>query len=465
MKKTWQFTRILSVIIACAICIGMVTVSAAAATTGDNIFANGSFDGGSTAGWTMGASTEVPPTPHVTDYSGYNGGAELGNFSFCNESSANGAFAVTSEAAHTGTYSYKATRAAADGVNYITYYGFGALTEGEEYTLSYYIKGTGNVSFRSYLLGPVENWCVNETVPSADWQKITYTFTAANDTANQGGTQIGFQLISGEGTVYFDDVTLTQEYLEPLTKTTELLANNDFANGTANWNFSGNSAIIDQDGTNVIKMTVPANGSEYIQQTVAVEPGKTYDFAADLMTQEQDGNDAQAQVYAIDSAWNMICPSEYKTYGWKHLTATYTAPAGVTSITILLQHNVVAGVSYWKNISFSLTETVTEAKYENVFVNGDFETVFASDSALGYNITSATAEFTTANVHSGTYAVKYTSGYFTNYATAVEAGTYTLSMWVNTVSGDTAEMSGFVSGCGIPWQDFAMTAVRGVTDG
>ena len=29
-------------------------------------------------------------------------------------------------------------------------------------------------------------------------------------------------------------------------------------------------------------MTVAAKGSEYIQQTVAVVPGKTYDFSVDL---------------------------------------------------------------------------------------------------------------------------------------------------------------------------------------
>ncbi|MCQ2449581.1 MAG: carbohydrate binding domain-containing protein [Clostridia bacterium] len=429
-------------------------------TTGEDVFANGNFDESSTVGWTMGASTEVPPTPEVKDFF-INGGFETtfaANSSFgYNINDAVAEF--TTENVHSGTYAAKYTS------GYFTNYA--TAVEPGTYTLSMWVNTVSGatVEISGFVTGcgiPWQDFAMTPVRGVTDgWVKISgeVTFTEA------GNPQFGFKSYDGTGVVYIDDIQLTQEELKPLTKTTELLANNDFASGTANWNFSGNSAIINEAGTNVLKMTVAAGGSEYIQQTVAVEPGKTYDFAADLMTQEQDGNDAQAQVWAIDSTWNMICPSEYKTYGWKHLTATYTAPAGVTSITILLQHNVVAGVSYWKNISFSLTETITEAKYENVFVNGDFETVIDGTIPFGTNVNSAVAELTTANVHSGSYAMKYTSGYFTNYATAVEAGTYTLSMWVNTVSGDTAEMSGFVSGCGIPWQDFAMTAVRGVTDG
>ncbi len=432
-------------------------------TSGENLFSNGDFNTNSN-GWSIGMSTEIPPEPTVVDCGFTNGDFETviqdvgGNDVFFGYN-LGGAAEISTANVHSGTYSAKYNSGFF--TNYETSVEPGTyklsmwvnIVSGDTVEMSGYVTGCG-IAWQDYAMTAVRGVTDGWVQTSGE-----ITFTEA------GKPQFGFKSYDGSGEVYIDDITLTKEYFEPLTTTTELLKNNNFADGNANWSFSGNSEIIDDNGTNEIKMTVPANGSEYIQQTVAVVPGKTYDFSADLMTQEQDGNDAQAQVYVIDSAWNMVCPSEYKTYGWKHLTAKYTAPAGVTSVTVLLQHNVVAGVSFWKNISFSITETVTEEQRENVFVNGDFETTFASDSSYAYNINDAVAEFTTETVHSGTYAAKYTSGYFTNYGTSVEPGTYTLSMWVNTVSGSTVEMSGYVTGCGIDWKDFAMTAVRGVTDG
>lgn len=423
---------------------------------GEDVFSNGSFDNGSGAGWSMGASQEIPP--EMDEYDAFvNGTFEENTNAWALNNDVR-----TADEAHNGSYSLKLVGES---------WNYGAnLTPGLEYTYTAYIKVTDaeeGFSVYPYIWDFGDIWLNADSMrvsENCDWTEVSYTFTAPSPDPSSG-IRLGF-VQSGTGNAYIDDITLIHRELKPLTTTTELFANKNFANGKSGWDFSANSEIINDNGINTVKMTVAEKGSEYIQQTVSVVPGKTYDFAADLMTQEQDGNDAQAQVYVIDKNWNMVCPSVYKTYGWMHLSATYTAPEDVTSVTVLLQHNEVAGVSFWKNVSFSLTEIQTEETRQDVFTNGGFETVINGTDAFAYNITSAVAQLTTENVHSGSYAMKYESGYFTNYGTNVEPGTYTLSMWVNTVSGETAEVSGFVSGCGIPWLDFAMTpAANGVTNG
>ena len=399
-----------------------------------NRFNNGDFNNGSNA-WSIGMSTEIPPEPTVVDCGFTNGDFEN---TFASDSSfaynINDAVAeFTTTNVHSGTYAVKYTS------GYFTNYGTSVepgtyklsmwvnIVSGDTAEISGFVSGCG-IPWQDFAMTAVRG-------VTNGWVKTSgeITFTEA------GTPQFGFKSYDGSGEVYIDDITLTKEYIEPLKTKTEILGNNNFTEddpnggtGLLGWARSSNIEIVNDNGTNAVKMTCDG-GSTYIQQRINVVPGKTYELSYDLKTQEQDGNDAQCQVFIQDPDFHYVTSSEYKTYGWKHISVEYTVPDGVTAIDVGFQHNVVAGVSFWKNLSFSYYEDLTEeVRGESIITNGSFE-----NDTSGWNVTNtgaATSGIDTANASDGSKSLKmqlqngsdqvYAEG---TYTSAEPSTTYELS--------------------------------------
>lgn len=82
---------------------------------------------------------------------------------------------------------------------------------GKTYTVSYRAKSTGDVKWRNTLIEVLDNnnWQVNgKDYSASDWTDYSFTFTA---TKASNWPVIGFQLVSGEGTVYVDDFRIQYE--------------------------------------------------------------------------------------------------------------------------------------------------------------------------------------------------------------------------------------------------------------
>lgn len=452
MKNSAHFKRIFSTALAALISVSAVcgTVNAAYTPTDEAA---------------VNASATIDTAGNILN----NGGFETGDkASWINEDGAGAVFSVSSEDSYNGKYSLKHEKPA-DITSIIKNYCYYVEADAV-YTVSYSYKITeGSIQVLPVIGQYTENWkqtsagsakwygTYARSGVSDSWTRISFDITTAPETEI---LEFCLAANAGAGISYFDDVAIVKKSVSgenifgngdfsggsaagwsvgksatvpAETEKVELISNGDFSNGFNGWQSrTSNTEIIEEDGKNILKMTVAANGNEHIQTgNIALEQGKTYTLTFRLKTESRDGNEGQCRILAFDPDETAVMKPIYKTYGrWKEYTAEYTAKSDTAYF--FVQHNSVEGVSYWSDISLSYERTKTYTKTYDVMSNGDIER-----GAYAWNFGKSNAGISN-DAHSGSNSLKYDSAssgqkYFYNYGTKVENGrAYTLSYYFKT---------------------------------
>ncbi len=173
---------------------------------------------------------------------------------------------------------------------------------GKTYTLSYQAKTTGTAKIRNYLLNikDPDDWYVDgaDYGDMSDWTTITTTFTATKAISYP---QIGFQSLSGEGTIYIDNVSLTWDESKPS------MANTDGV------------GAFGKDGYGVQITDAKATAT-------AVAEAGWYDFNVDVKGAEG----TSVKVYADDA----VVAEVEGTGDWQTVAGTFNAADGMETFAV-----------------------------------------------------------------------------------------------------------------------------------
>lgn len=164
-----------------------------------------------------------------------------------------------------------------------------------------------------------------------------------------------------------------------------LLANHGFDIGTGGTGWTlGGSAIFyggyPHTGQNSVRLTA----NSYVEQTVAVQSGKTYTFSAYFT------GAAGGYVQVLNGSTPIAASDAVATYGttgtdWARGACTFTVPSGISSVKVRIAKNN-ANTSYTYADSAQLEVGETPNRY-NMIVDGDFANGLASYSKNGLSST------------------------------------------------------------------------------
>ncbi|RKP51363.1 hypothetical protein D7Z26_16315 [Cohnella endophytica] len=272
----------------------------------------------------------------------------------------NATFTWATDQKHGGTYSAKVNGTGInagynrDGVSKIS------IGPGQTYTLSAWMKtngvtGTGAWVWTEQLdsLGNVisaTRWDSAKQLGTNDWNKVSYTFTAAPNATNMNF----YVHLNGTGTVWYDDVSL-------VTGTGTSIPNGDFelnpinANGWNTFTWSGSPTITwatddKHGGTRSLKVVSASNGfggANKDGSRIPVTANTSYTLTGWVKTNGVSSPAGEGAYFAIgfaDNAGNWLGGSTYTnvitgTQGWSLVSVTVTSPANAATATISARLN------------------------------------------------------------------------------------------------------------------------------
>ena len=289
---------------------------------GENIFCNGSFDGNSSNAWSIGLSETIPPkTVTETHDVMFNGGMEQGGNGWNFGSPDKPAAVVSTECVHSGNNAIKYDTATA-GQNYFQNYGTN-VEAGKAYTLSYYLKTTGDIAVNPYVDCSASEWGWEQTRNASDWTLVTNTFTA-NAT---GALYVGFQVKDGSGVAYIDDITVTYTTtrVATYTVTTDDMVNGTLEENTNAWALNSDVWTTDEahNGTHSLKLV-----GESWNYGAKLTPGTEYTYTAYIkVTGAENGFTVYPYISNFGDTWlNAELMRVSENCDWKKVSYTFTAP-------------------------------------------------------------------------------------------------------------------------------------------
>jgi hypothetical protein len=142
--------------------------------------------------------------------------------------------------------------------------------------------------------------------------------------------------LGSPATVYFDAVGIPAE---PLTPTTNCIANPGFENDLVNWvatpatDVTIDSAVARAGGAKSVKLSASARetSAKTIEQTLPIHPGT---YPVSLWMKTQNAGSAQARVLVGNQSHHLRSTSMVETGDWTQLMADIVVPPGVTTLTV-----------------------------------------------------------------------------------------------------------------------------------
>ena len=312
----------------------------------------------------------------------------------------------------------------------------------KDYTITFKTKGSvaGNMGITIQNGDWGSYWNTHTFAVTTSWADVSLEMLAGSVAFTAGTILFKFQDVGVAMDLYIDDLVITEKVEEepetPAT-TTNLITNGDFETGdTSGWS-KYQSTVVSTDaayeGTYGVNLVGNGGWGGMLNQTIAVETGKTYTLSFWYKTVSVGVNWKLYGTTTGDS-------SPYGS-GWISKTEwTYVEKEFVVGndTSVILNFNGggtgTAESVYVDNI---MLIKEPEASFDGYFYNGDFELGDLTNWSI-----SQTASVTTDAAHTGSYGAHITNpggqygGMIYQGSVNVVAGrTYTLSLWMKVVVG------------------------------
>ena len=312
----------------------------------------------------------------------------------------------------------------------------------KDYTITFKTKGSvaGNMGITIQNGDWGSYWNTHTFAVTTSWADVSLEMLAGSVAFTAGTILFKFQDVGVAMDLYIDDLVITEKVEEepktPAT-TTNLITNGDFETGdTSGWS-KYQSTVVSTDaayeGTYGVNLVGNGGWGGMLNQTIAVETGKTYTLSFWYKTVSVGVNWKLYGTTTGDS-------SPYGS-GWISKTEwTYVEKEFVVGndTSVILNFNGggtgTAESVYVDNI---MLIKEPEASFDGYFYNGDFEIGTLTNWSI-----SQTASVTTDAAHTGSYGAHITNpggqygGMIYQGSVNVVAGrTYTLSLWMKVVVG------------------------------
>ena len=329
MKGQNLLKRVLCVILSIALVVGMITISEpnqAQASDTENLIANGGFD--STTDWTNNSdssnSVEVEEqekvavtVPNYVAYQDFETASEY-NGKWRNQSTSAGTLDFVEETTGSDNHVLKYTATAYGGTFDFNNGDVQIFEKGKTYTLSYRYKS--DVSFHGYHAGINSEWTTYDDwmATSTEWISVVLTFTP-NDSL--GAFQVGVE-ITGAGTIYIDDFTISCGETEKVTEVKNTVFEADFEADTdvnkvlgspGQW---GITTKDDNGGEKSLKLDYTGAWTSAIVGNFDLQANTTYTISYDWKISGY--TQVEATKMLIQDLWMQMISTKTVFFVWEH---------------------------------------------------------------------------------------------------------------------------------------------------